>query len=130
MNDHMELTDWMPCTMRPLRDGEYECKYSANLWNMDGTKFRCDSFRARFKDGSWPIDRPGLNNTPQNFKWRGVRRWVLIEAWSRPALSVTKKTKRGFSFGPLVRAIGFDSKEEAESFAAKHPRYNLKAVLP
>jgi hypothetical protein len=124
------LTDWIPCTTPPVRDGEYDYIYSASdLPNVFKT-----TCRAEFKHGQWyslsggGYRLPGLNHDPENFSWRGVRRWVLaLEAQPDPATQggrlsdayLMSKSARGvgqFHY-MLAKAISFGTEAEARYFA-------------
>lgn len=67
----MLITDWIPCTMPPLRDGEYDVmdKYGHH-------------WRANFTDGKWTHVRlkcpmEATTHKPEEYQWRGRRMWVL-----------------------------------------------------
>lgn len=62
----MELTDFMPCTTPPVRDGWYDLERRLN----DGSVIKSVE-RVRFQDGSW--DR--LSCESQMAVWVGMDYW-------------------------------------------------------
>lgn len=134
------LTDWIPCTTPPVRDGVYEVQHPTKQ-HSDHTPFRCE-----FRDGMWfGVDyHPGkyLDAMVGIYQWRGVRRWVLTvpcflfsdhpyvtHVSRRGVVYMTDKLAPGFTkAGPL----GFDTEAEAAAYARRHERVlsGWKAVLP
>lgn len=123
------LTDWIPCTTPPVRDGEYEFVCTdLGLQHID-----LKPGRAVFKNGAWhdrlsehPLN--GMNLSPQYFSWRGRRMWVLVRR-EDPIVSalagqpvdvyVNKRTRRTTRFSGLQDAVAFETKEAAERYRDK-----------
>lgn len=135
MSHELQLTDWMPCTTPPVREGEFEVVYTADDIETDVGR---DKFRAEFIRGAWFDVRghrlPGLCHDPENFSWRGVRRWVLVYWFTdAPPSYMTKLTEDGcgqYYSADLSNAMGFDDAGDALFFAFVHNVRFVKAVLP
>lgn len=70
----LELTDWMPCTTPPVRDGWYDVWRGARLASK-GLVLATIPERVRFRDGKW--DRESCESKvgvwPSWDCWRGVK---------------------------------------------------------
>lgn len=132
------VTDWIPCTTPPVRDGVYECQPVDRDF---------DHIRLEFSSGSWRIisgflagvSIAGPNLDPKCFQWRGVRRWVL----QRPAdnrlslishepitIYLHASRPRSTKWSGLEKARPFKTEKAAQRFADSRPRLKLTAVLP
>ncbi len=134
MTTDLMLTDWFPCTTPPVREGVYE----VDLENCNGS----NPILCEFADGEWP-DRPGINKYPREWKWRGVRRWVLqIPALFGPGPDYLIGVSRRGVIRSMARLhdkwcpnqpITFDTKEAAVAYAMSKRELRVigwKAVLP
>lgn len=123
----LQLTDWIPCTTPPVREGEYE---------VESVVYGQKPWRATYRDGKWCTAEDGHFNPagtlmgdtmqyPDRYRWRGVRRWVLVRPSSldKSKLAYLQKIPtRGRRVGiphfhyDLEQAMGFDTKAQAEAF--------------
>lgn len=133
METKIKLTGWLPCKTPPVRNGIYEC-----LCTIDMPGFVPREFPARFNAGEWTnmthFALPGINFRPENFSWRGMRRWVLTISPPHGEPQYLHRVDLGTAelWGvSLLPATGFDSEAEALDFAAKLPlTRDAVAVLP
>jgi hypothetical protein len=122
------LTGPIPCTTPPVRDGRYEF-----------TMFPDDDdcwLSVEYVAGKW-VDHPGIDINPDEFYWRGVRRWVLVTKSSISGNDMYLEKINGCAIywsAELAEAHGFAT--EAEANEARKGRTDIdymnraKAVLP
>lgn len=132
------VTDWIPCTTPPVRDGVYECR------SID---FAVQPTRLDYSNKSWRVldgflagaAISGPNSYPDKFQWRGVRRWVLqgpadnlLSLIAREPIVVYLETSRPrlTKWNSLDKARPFKTQAAAQRFADARPRLKLTAVLP
>jgi hypothetical protein len=140
------LTDWIPCTTPPVREGVYDFQY------IGGLGFGPYPVRGMFKDGKWlgyddrhtkhgeTLDRlQGLNESPAEYQWRGGRRWVLQGPVANMLSLIARETvyiyledarPRSAKWNSLAKARPFLTEAAAQRFATRYPRLGLTAVLP
>jgi len=146
-----QLTDWIPCTTPPVRDGEYELRMA----DTHGTEAR-----AAWENGQWVWKYSGdVAQSPNNSErrhrwvWRGVRRWVLTVSALAPQepcdyveqdrAYVAHVSKRGVLYltDKLIHpysstykysaALSFATETDAVAYATSHARHlrGWKVVL-
>lgn len=134
------LTDFIPCLTPPVRDGDYDVFYT----KKNSKKVIPKPFRAEFKNGQWygipdGRPRPGLNEDPQNFGWRGVRRWVLRAPPDNFATLISPKIvdvylesarPRSTKWNALIKARPFKTEVAAQRFADGRKHLKLTVELP
>ncbi len=129
------LTDWIPCTTPPVRDGEYDLTMFPNDEGGD--------IKISYRNGKWSGD--GVNISPGEFHWRGVRRWVLTvrdflngertyvaHVSQRGVLYLTDNLVEPYSSSYKYKAaLNFETEADAVAYATKHKRRlnGYKAVL-
>lgn len=130
------FTDWFPCTRPPGIDGEYDVECELDAFNKN-----LSPIRVEFSSGKWVGKSDGINAHPSSWRWRGVRRWVLVVfdpmdfADSEPSY-LAKVSKRGVQYwtDKVKEAKPFESREEAVHYATTvRTRSQLlwsNAVLP
>jgi hypothetical protein len=142
------LTDWIPCTTPPVREGEYEVEH---IGGPTGPKeWRAMYLCGMHGHGRWVRSDDGvvidaLMEHPDKFRWRGVRRWVLTvrdflngertyvaNVSTRGVLYLTDKLHAPWGSRPYSAAISFATEAKAVAYATKHARRlsGWKAVLP
>lgn len=134
------VTDWIPCTTPPVRDGDYDIQLFGD------EKLR---LRVEFVNGVWryisgcltgtPLVGPGIDG--ECWHWRGVRRWVLVRK-ADPLMTALNQGEpvdvylisarpRSAAFGGLgSRTRPFKTEAAAQRFADRYSRLGLTAVLP
>jgi hypothetical protein len=135
LDEQPQVTDWIPCTTPPVRDGAYEVQ------SAPGGRFGKDL--AIYEDGRWRwpdgLDSHGLNNYPDQFVWRGRRMWVLARETTHSKSGITylqRIPKWGKRAGvphwhfDLAEAMGFDSELDADIFRLVSCLSPAKAVKP
>lgn len=125
------VTDWIPCTTPPVRDGVYEAEITSHAGGP------LKPFRMEFKNGTWTDN--GMNRYPEAWKWRGVRRWVLRgpddNILSRIAgapvhIYLHAARPRSKQWGGLTQARPFKTEAAAQRFADRYQQLKLTAVMP
>lgn len=125
------LTDWIPCTTPPVRDGVYEITGTSYIGLMK-------PFRMAYTNGEWlrmdgNVFLGGAEIT--KWSWRGVRRWVLVRK-AHPIFDpargyLVEARPRSALFGELgVLTRPFLTEAAAKRFANRYSRLGLTAVLP
>jgi hypothetical protein len=141
MSAALPLTDWIPCTTPPVREGVYEVRWAIGQKSKE--------WRATFDSGTGAWRHEGkiislMDHTmsnPEGYEWRGVRRWVLkVEPCGCDKYDVylSRMSTRGVCHWDyrIENAIGFETAEAAEkmrtSKRARDKEYmgRAKAVLP
>jgi hypothetical protein len=134
----LPLTDWIPCTTPPVRDGEYELTMFPN-------DSETSAIRETYQAGAW-FGCPGVNEEPGDFYWRGVRRWVLtvpslccaggerdyVAGVSRRGVVYTNADLYHPRMSAAHTPMDFATEAAAVAYATKHARHlnGWKAVLP
>lgn len=134
------LTDWISCTTPPVREGEYE---------VEALRYGDKPWRATYRDGKWFTAESStfvkvgqsMDDTmahPENYRWRGVRRWVLVQR-NEPILGrdayIEHRTPQNTKWtAELAQAKGFDTEAKAMAYRY-HGRWpfglaKIEAVLP
>lgn len=134
------VTDWIPCTTPPVRDGDYDFRLRAGQMLANG-----EAKRGEFRGGKWFSIDDGDELYAINYKhahayeWRGVRRWVLqgpadnllsLIARQPVTIYLHAARPRSSNFGGLAKARPFKTEAAAQRFADRHQRLKLTAVLP
>lgn len=142
------VTDWIPCTTPPVRDGDYEFTYTGP------NHIKPHPIRCLFENGKWYMvppakgpykDRPDtrlerIEALPNEYHWRGVRRWVLVRK-ADPLLTALNQGEpvdayladarpRSAKFNGMAGARPFRTEAAAQRFADRYSRLGLTAVLP
>lgn len=140
MSAALQVTDWIPCTTPPVREGVYEVMQHNEsgpfyaYW--DGARF---SYRSTSSpDMAFEKRNSGsLYGVPE--RWRGVRRWVLVREDHRgKPVYLERIQARGRRAGvphwhfDMAMAMGFDSEDDAHIYGLTHCLISngAKAVLP
>lgn len=126
--EELQLTDWYPADVKPVRKGVYETIFTDwkgivsnagySLWDGNLWSFTEASPQANFSEGA-----------VLSKEWRGVRRWVLVT--NRPICKYLFSARPGIAtFWSLEKARPFKTQRAAERFAARYKHLDLVAVLP
>lgn len=142
------LTNWIPCTTPPVREGVYEVDDEDGIdgpwWAYwDGSRFGYREYASPQKAFN---NRNLVTACAPRAKWRGVRRWVLTvrdflngertyvaHVSMRGVLYLTDKLHAPYCSGrwQYGEALSFATEVEAKAYAIKNARHlkDWKAVL-
>ena len=134
------VTDWIPCTTPPVRDGVYELRLTQLAPEAGEIRGELKRGKFYFDDAKSPCPMDGVNTCPGDWQWRGTRRWVLVRK-ADPLLTALNQGEpvdayladarpRSAKFSGLAGARPFRDQADAERFAARYSRLGLTAVLP
>jgi hypothetical protein len=115
------LTDWIPCTTPPVREGESDLTANINIDVLYPVRIKYSGDTWLRMDGS-PFFRDSVDELA-DWSWRGARRWVLVQR-NEPILGcdayIEHRTPTNTKWtNELAGAKGFDTEAQALAYRDK-----------